>query len=112
MLALYQEFINTELYARVSVAVMFSRLAEIASTHNEDRNGSDALVSGKMFLLELLNYVVLNSSLVILLELQLPTPNSIVNTIKKEANFQKLCGFKILGIIFFSYCYTVFLVSV
>lgn len=55
---LTEEFINTELYARVSVAVMFSRLAEIASTHNEDRNSSDALVSGKMFLLKLLNYVV------------------------------------------------------
>lgn len=36
---LTEEFINTELYARVSVAVMFSRLAEIASTPNEDRNG-------------------------------------------------------------------------
>ncbi|KAF3676657.1 hypothetical protein FXO38_04199 [Capsicum annuum] len=55
---LTEEFINTELYARVSVAVMFSKLAEIAGTHNEDRNGSAALVSGKMFLLELLNSVV------------------------------------------------------
>ncbi|MCD7466610.1 hypothetical protein HAX54_003457 [Datura stramonium] len=55
---LTEEFINTELYARVSVAVMFSKLAEIASTHNEDRNGGAALVSGKMFLLELLNSVV------------------------------------------------------
>lgn len=61
---LTEEFINTELYARVSVAVMFSRLAEIASTPNEDRNGSDALVSGKMFLLELLNSVVNDKDLV------------------------------------------------
>ncbi|XP_070009091.1 uncharacterized protein [Nicotiana sylvestris] len=55
---LTEEFINTELYARVSVAVMFYRLAEIASMCNEDRNNSAALVSGKMFLLELLNSVV------------------------------------------------------
>ncbi|XP_060207448.1 uncharacterized protein LOC132635184 isoform X2 [Lycium barbarum] len=55
---LTEEFINTELYARVSVAVMFYRLAEIASMRNEDRNGSAALVSGKMFLLELLDVVV------------------------------------------------------
>ncbi|KAK4338184.1 hypothetical protein RND71_042671 [Anisodus tanguticus] len=55
---LTEEFINTELYARVSVAVMFYRLAEIASVRNEDINGSAALVSGKMFLFELLNAVV------------------------------------------------------
>ncbi|XP_075102015.1 uncharacterized protein LOC107784157 isoform X3 [Nicotiana tabacum] len=55
---LTEEFINTELYARVSVAVMFYRLAEIASMCSEDRNDSAALVSGKMFLLELLNSVV------------------------------------------------------
>ncbi|CAN4078084.1 unnamed protein product [Withania somnifera] len=55
---LTDEFINTELYARVSVAVMFSKLSEIASTRNEDRKSNSALVSGKMFLLELLNAVV------------------------------------------------------
>lgn len=86
VLDLYQEFINTELYARVSVAVMFSRLAEIASTPNEDRNGSDALVSGKMFLLELLNSVVLDSALIILVES--PQPRFLTQH-KRKTNFWK-----------------------
>ncbi|PIN08693.1 hypothetical protein CDL12_18734 [Handroanthus impetiginosus] len=54
-------FINTELYARVSVAVLFSKLADMAylvksPARNEDKLA--AIASGKMFLLELLNSVV------------------------------------------------------
>lgn len=86
MLALYQEFINTELYARVSVAVMFSKLAEIAGTHNEDRNGSAALVSGKMFLLELLNSVVLDSALIILVDSFSPTQLKEGQTFRNDMN--------------------------
>ncbi|KAK4423009.1 putative methyltransferase TARBP1 [Sesamum alatum] len=54
-------FINTELYARVSVAVLFSRLADMAywakSTARKEEY-LDVIGSGKMFLLELLNSVV------------------------------------------------------
>ncbi|CAA3014630.1 uncharacterized protein LOC111390252 [Olea europaea subsp. europaea] len=57
---LTEEFINTELYARVSVAVMFDKLAEMAelvSSMGENTNRLAAMASGKMFLLELLNFV-------------------------------------------------------
>ncbi|KAL7150015.1 hypothetical protein ABFS83_05G079800 [Erythranthe nasuta] len=54
-------FINTELYARVSVAVLFSKLADMAgleeSTNRKEENIS-IIASGKMFLLELLDCVV------------------------------------------------------
>ncbi|KAL1536435.1 tRNA (guanosine(18)-2'-O)-methyltransferase [Salvia divinorum] len=54
-------FINTELYARISVAVMFSKLADIAysdkcTSRNEDKCA--IISSGKLFLLELLSSVV------------------------------------------------------
>ncbi|KAG6405349.1 hypothetical protein SASPL_132938 [Salvia splendens] len=54
-------FINTELYARVSVAVMFSKLADIAysdkcTSTNEDKCA--IISSSKLFLLELLSSVV------------------------------------------------------
>ncbi|CAM8877721.1 unnamed protein product [Rhodiola kirilowii] len=58
---LTQEFINTELYARVSVAALFSKLASMvdpAGSSNEDENSHAALESGKLFLLELLQLVV------------------------------------------------------
>ncbi|KAL9663396.1 hypothetical protein QQ045_018782 [Rhodiola kirilowii] len=58
---LTQEFINTELYARVSVAALFSKLASMvdpAGSSNEDENSRAALESGKLFLLELLQLVV------------------------------------------------------
>ncbi|CAI9772460.1 unnamed protein product [Fraxinus pennsylvanica] len=58
---LTEEFINTELYARVSVAVMFNKLADMAdlvSSTGENTNGLAGIASGKMFLLELLNFVV------------------------------------------------------
>ncbi|KAK1407772.1 hypothetical protein QVD17_39399 [Tagetes erecta] len=54
-------FINTELYARVSLAVMFSKLADLADTmgsNNEDENIYASRKSGKLFLLELLRSVV------------------------------------------------------
>ncbi|KAL3834975.1 hypothetical protein ACJIZ3_009711 [Penstemon smallii] len=54
-------FINTELYARVSVAVLFSKLADMADLVNstvENRDTSAVIASGKMFLLELLDFVV------------------------------------------------------
>ncbi|KAL6974785.1 tRNA (guanosine(18)-2'-O)-methyltransferase, partial [Sarracenia purpurea var. burkii] len=58
---LTEAFINTELYARVSVAVLFDKLAELAvvvGSQNENENCHAALESGKMFLLELLDLVV------------------------------------------------------
>ncbi|KAL0372987.1 UNVERIFIED_CONTAM: hypothetical protein Scaly_0980300 [Sesamum calycinum] len=54
-------FINTELYARVSVAVLFSKLADMAYLTKSTARDEEYLVvigSGKMFLLELLNSVV------------------------------------------------------
>ncbi|KAK3023238.1 hypothetical protein RJ639_043350, partial [Escallonia herrerae] len=57
----YQEFINTELYARVSVAVLFYRLADLADmgvSGNENENTRAASESGKMFLMELLDAVI------------------------------------------------------
>lgn len=58
---LTEEFINTELYARVSVAVLFYKLADVADMVgccNEDRNSLAAIASGKIFLLELLQSVL------------------------------------------------------
>lgn len=54
-------FINTELYARVSVAGLFQKLADLANMaepacQNEDYQ--DAIVAGKLFLLELLDAAV------------------------------------------------------
>ncbi|KAK9132748.1 hypothetical protein Scep_012276 [Stephania cephalantha] len=54
-------FMNTELYARVSVAVLFSKLADFAekARHMEDNDDCMAsLQAGKSFLLELLDSVV------------------------------------------------------
>ncbi|KAI7980638.1 putative methyltransferase TARBP1 [Camellia lanceoleosa] len=56
-----EAFINTELYARVSVAVLFYKLADFAAMVgliNANKNCHAALESGKMFLLELLDFVV------------------------------------------------------
>ncbi|KAK7251820.1 hypothetical protein RIF29_35366 [Crotalaria pallida] len=58
---LTEAFINTELYARVSVAVLFHKLADLASmvgSPNEDADCIAALESGKWFLLELLDSAV------------------------------------------------------
>ncbi|KAK7386290.1 hypothetical protein VNO78_26419 [Psophocarpus tetragonolobus] len=58
---LTEAFINTELYARVSVAVMFYKLADfvrMVGSPNEDANCIAAQESGKSFLLELLDSVV------------------------------------------------------
>lgn len=55
-------FINTELYARTSVAVLFYKLADMAvmvGSTNENEDCHAALESGKMFLLELLDSAVL-----------------------------------------------------
>lgn len=57
----YQAFINTELYARVSVAVLFYKLADLASmvgSPDEDAVCIAALQSGRSFLLELLDSAV------------------------------------------------------
>lgn len=59
----YQAFINTEVYARVSVAVLFYKLADLArmvGSPNEDANCIAAQESGKSFLLELLDSVVVD----------------------------------------------------
>ncbi|XP_010274499.1 PREDICTED: uncharacterized protein LOC104609816 isoform X2 [Nelumbo nucifera] len=58
---LTEAFINTELYARVCVAVLFEKLADLSDgsglmKRNEDC--SAALESGKLFLLELIDSVV------------------------------------------------------
>ncbi|KAL5183937.1 putative methyltransferase TARBP1 [Glycine soja] len=58
---LTEAFINTEVYARVSVAVLFYKLADLArmvGSPNEDANCIAAQESGKSFLLELLDSVV------------------------------------------------------
>ncbi|XP_027919590.1 uncharacterized protein LOC114178088 isoform X2 [Vigna unguiculata] len=57
---LTEAFINTELYARVSVAVLFYKLADLArmvGSPNEDADCIAAQASGKSFLLELLDSV-------------------------------------------------------
>ncbi|XP_019421761.1 PREDICTED: uncharacterized protein LOC109331611 [Lupinus angustifolius] len=64
---LTEAYINTELYARVSVAVLFHKLADLASMvglPNEDANCIAALESGKLFLLELLDSAVNDKDLV------------------------------------------------
>ncbi|WCJ25750.1 tRNA/rRNA methyltransferase (SpoU) family protein [Euphorbia peplus] len=58
---LAEAFINTELYARASVAVLFYNLAGLANlvgSANENEDCRAALESGKLFLLELLDSVV------------------------------------------------------
>ncbi|ONI06355.1 hypothetical protein PRUPE_5G055400 [Prunus persica] len=58
---LTKEFINTELYARASVAVLFSKLADLSDlvgSPNENEDCHAALESGKIFLLELLDSAV------------------------------------------------------
>ncbi|XP_027337446.1 uncharacterized protein LOC113851166 [Abrus precatorius] len=58
---LTEAFINTELYARVSIAVLFYKLADLArmlGTPNEDEICIAAQESGRSFLLELLDSVV------------------------------------------------------
>ncbi|CAL5197917.1 unnamed protein product [Lathyrus oleraceus] len=58
---LTEAFINTELYARVSVAVLFYKLADLAcmvGSPNEDVDCIAALDSGRSFLLELLDSAV------------------------------------------------------
>lgn len=57
-----QVFINTEMYARASVAALFYKLANFNSMRGE-REQKDAVLSGKMFLLELLDSVVWNMRL-------------------------------------------------
>ncbi|CAI9292192.1 unnamed protein product [Lactuca saligna] len=63
---LTEVFLNTELYARVSVAVMFNKLADLADTvgsNDETESSHASLQSGKLFLLELLNSVVSDTDL-------------------------------------------------
>ncbi|CAN1333845.1 Probable methyltransferase TARBP1 [Linum perenne] len=58
---LTEEFINTELYARVSVAALFQKLGELADlvgTSYENEECRPALESGKLFLMELLDSAV------------------------------------------------------
>ncbi|XP_058009476.1 uncharacterized protein LOC110660845 isoform X2 [Hevea brasiliensis] len=55
---LTEAFINTELFARVSVAVLFYKLSDLVGSANENEDCSAALESGKLFLLELLESVV------------------------------------------------------
>ncbi|XP_022934778.1 uncharacterized protein LOC111441850 isoform X1 [Cucurbita moschata] len=63
---LTEVFINTELYARVSVAVLFHKLADLAGIvglSNDHGSRSDSVESGKLFLLELLDSVVNSNDL-------------------------------------------------
>ncbi|CAN8324989.1 unnamed protein product [Cochlearia groenlandica] len=58
---LTEVFINTELYARVSVAGLFQKLANLAYMAEpacQQQDFQDAIVAGKMFLLELLDAAV------------------------------------------------------
>ncbi|KAL0727652.1 hypothetical protein Bca4012_023745 [Brassica carinata] len=58
---LTEVFINTELYARVSVAGLFQKLADLANVAEpacQTQDFQDALVAGKLFLLELLDAAV------------------------------------------------------
>ncbi|KAL5551309.1 hypothetical protein UlMin_001485 [Ulmus minor] len=58
---LTEAFINTELYARVSVAILFYKLADLADmagSTNQNGECHAAVESGKMFLLELLDAAV------------------------------------------------------
>ncbi|XP_068650315.1 uncharacterized protein [Aristolochia californica] len=58
---LTEVFINTELYARVSVAVLFNNLADLADKFKCEKGNEDAeaaVLSGKLFLLELLHAAV------------------------------------------------------
>ncbi|XP_047325070.1 uncharacterized protein LOC124928866 [Impatiens glandulifera] len=58
---LTEEFVNTELFARVSVAVLFQKLADLAAKVDSDNIKEVchvALESGRMFLLELLDFAV------------------------------------------------------
>ncbi|KDP39960.1 hypothetical protein JCGZ_03491 [Jatropha curcas] len=55
---LTEAFINTELYARVSVAALFYKLADLVGSTNENEDYCAAIESGKLFLLELLHSVV------------------------------------------------------
>ncbi|KAL9246886.1 hypothetical protein vseg_020367 [Gypsophila vaccaria] len=53
-----EAFINTELYARVSIAVLFNKLGDLADLVERGKQSADccaALESGKQFLLELLD---------------------------------------------------------
>ncbi|KAL0834136.1 hypothetical protein Bca101_086025 [Brassica carinata] len=55
---LTEVFINTELYARVSVAGLFQKLADLANMAEpacQNQDYQDAIVAGKLFLLELLD---------------------------------------------------------
>lgn len=47
------------MYARVSVAVLFYKLSDLVGSRNENGDCCAALESGKLFLLELLESVVL-----------------------------------------------------
>ncbi|KGN55820.1 uncharacterized protein LOC101213211 isoform X2 [Cucumis sativus] len=62
---LTEVFINTELYARVSVATLFHKLADLAMVELSNEYGScyDAVESGRLFLLELLDSVVNSNDL-------------------------------------------------
>ncbi|KAK1306093.1 hypothetical protein QJS10_CPA10g01026 [Acorus calamus] len=53
-------FINTEMYARVAIAVLFHKLADLVEMKVEDgrKDAQAALHCGKMFLLELLEFVI------------------------------------------------------
>ncbi|KAK4262528.1 hypothetical protein QN277_028078 [Acacia crassicarpa] len=55
---LTEEYINTELYARVSVAVLFHKLASMVNSSTLNPDCIAALASGKLFLLELLDSAV------------------------------------------------------
>ncbi|CAA7028190.1 unnamed protein product [Microthlaspi erraticum] len=55
---LTEVFINTELYARVSVAGLFQNLASMAEPACQNQDYQEAIVSGKLYLLDLLDAAV------------------------------------------------------
>uniref|UniRef100_A0A1J3HNC1 tRNA (guanosine(18)-2'-O)-methyltransferase TARBP1 n=1 Tax=Noccaea caerulescens TaxID=107243 RepID=A0A1J3HNC1_NOCCA len=55
---LTEVFINTELYARVSVAGLFQNLVSMAEPACQNQDYQDAIVAGKLFLLDLLDAAV------------------------------------------------------
>ncbi|KAM7273825.1 hypothetical protein ACFE04_028489 [Oxalis oulophora] len=55
---LTEAFLNTELYARVSVAVLFYKLADMIGSGREHEGCQAAIDSGKLFLLDLLDSAI------------------------------------------------------
>ncbi|CAA6657139.1 unnamed protein product [Spirodela intermedia] len=60
---LAEVFINTEMYARAAVAVLFDKLANLGQNFGNKKDNDDAFHAGKMFLLDLLDSAVTDKDL-------------------------------------------------